>query len=146
VTAGYLTGKYILANLPLRQGERYQFVTASPSCAMDALQVMFDATAGKKGMFSTRADEIDLLEHTVDDARPLTIVIRVNQRAGTCDGMLLGFAWDRTGQTSKIWNVAEVEKLDCVKVLRRFQGDAALARRLSETEADPYAMIRSDDP
>jgi formylmethanofuran dehydrogenase subunit E-like metal-binding protein len=141
VTAGYLTGRYIQANLPLRDGEEYVFVTASPSCAMDALQVMFDATAGKKGMFSTKADAEDLSDFAVGDARPLTLVMRVNEKADTCDGLLVGFAWGRTGQASKLWNVAEVQERDCVTVLKRFSGPASLARASYLTGVDPYDAV-----
>lgn len=139
VTAGYLAGKHIQAHLPLRAGERYVFVTASPSCAMDALQVMFDATTGKKGMFSSRTDTSS---YEVDGARPLTLVLRVNDAADRCEGILLGFAWEKTGQTSKLWNLEEVKQRDCVRELKRFSGPATLARSLVETGADPYALIR----
>ena len=141
VTAGYLAGRYIQTNLPLRGDEEYVFVTASPSCAMDALQVMFDATAGKKGMFSTRAEADVVSEYTVDDARPLTVVLRVSESADTCDGLLLGFAWDRTNQKSKLWNVAEVSDLECVRVLKRVSGSASLATTLFTTGSDPYELI-----
>lgn len=138
VSAGYLAGKHIQAHFPLRARERYVFVTASPSCAMDALQVMFDATTGKKGMFSSRADTS---AYEVDGARPLTIVLRVNDDADRCEGILLGFAWEKTGQTSKLWNLEEVKQRNCVRELKRFSGTASLARSLMETGADPYALI-----
>jgi formylmethanofuran dehydrogenase subunit E-like metal-binding protein len=141
VTAGYLAGRYIQTNLPLRAGERYVFVSASPACAMDALQVMFDTTAGKQGMFTGATDADTLSKYTVGDARPLTLVMRVNEGDDTCDGLFLGFAWLRTGQKSKLWNAAEVEKLDCVKVLKRFSGPASLARELSASGSDPYALV-----
>ena len=147
VTAGYLTGRYIQREFPLRPGEEYVFVTASPSCAMDALQVMFDATTGKKGMFSTRASVDRLAEHGTEDARPLTLVLRVNERADTCDGLLLGFAWERTPQRTRLWDIAEVERQDCVRVLKRISGDAALATDLAATGTDPYGhFARTRNP
>ena len=140
-TAGYLVGRYIQENLPLRAGEQYVFVTASPSCGMDALQVMFDATTGKKGMFSTRASAEALAEYATGDVRPFTLVLRVNDNADTCDGLLVGFAWERTGQTTKLWNVAEVERRGCVEVLRKISGDASLVSVLESTGADPYELV-----
>ena len=47
----------------------------------------------------------------------------------------------RTNQTSRLWNVAEVEKLECVEVLERVSGDASLATVLGSTGADPYGLI-----
>ena len=108
---------------------------------MDALQVMLDATTGKKGVFSTRAGDEGVSRYTVDGVRPLSIVMRVNDWADACEGILLGFAFDRTNQKSKIWDVAEVERLDCVKVLKEFAGDASFARRLTAPQADPYKLV-----
>jgi hypothetical protein len=102
---------------------------------------MFGATTGKKGMFSTKADPDEVSEYAADGVRPLTLVMRVDDEADTCDGLLLGFAWERTEQTGKLWNVAEVERLDCVKVLKRFSGPAHLARVPPMTGMNPYEVV-----
>jgi formylmethanofuran dehydrogenase subunit E len=145
VTAGYLTARYVQEHFPLRPGERYVFVTGSPSCAMDAIQVMFDATTGKHGVFATAVDEDSLEAYVVDDAKPLTLVMRVNRREDACDGLFLGFAWYDTGQGTKLWNVAEVERADCVRVLKRFSGDADLVASLTAPGTDPYARVWAGD-
>ena len=47
VNAGYIAGQYLKGKLPLGVGDQYVFVTAPGKCPADALQVMFNATAGK---------------------------------------------------------------------------------------------------
>ncbi len=51
VTMGFLIAEYLERNYPLASGERYHILNPAPNCHDDALQVLFNATAGK-GFFT----------------------------------------------------------------------------------------------
>ena len=87
-------------------------------------------------MFSTKAAPGDVAKYAADGVRPLTLVMRVNDEADTCEGLLLGFAWERTGPTGKLWNVAEVAKLG----LRRQGPEALLGTRKPGTIFLPHRI------
>lgn len=50
LTMGYMIANYLDRHLPLAAGERYHFISLSPSCRDDGLQVLFNVTVGKGGM------------------------------------------------------------------------------------------------
>ena len=67
--------------------------------------------------------------------------LRVHDKAGSCEGLLVSFGFEKTHQRSKLWNVKEIWAMNCVKVFRRFSGGAALATELLKTTGDLYEIV-----
>ena len=168
LNAGYLAGQYVRRNYPVEQGESYTFMAAPPACALDALQTMFDATAGKRSMYNVAVSKETLAAHGFDDVSPLVIVLRVNASADTCEGAVLGFRWEQAcedigmdyadfsppgghsnprffiSRARSAWKMAGLDldtKLSWVSELKAFSGKASLADKLKNAGADPYAAI-----
>ncbi len=141
VTGGYLAGKYILSKFPLREGEHYVFVTTAPACPIDAIQVMFDATAGKKKLFSTRMSDDEAAKYEVDGVRPMVIVMRVNDLTDACEGLVLGLSRGAFRGEAAASKDGDRDELECVKVLKAFSGDSTLAAKLAETGSNPCAVV-----
>ena len=95
VNAGYLIGRYLMEKLPLGAGDRYVFVAAPGKCPIDALQVMFNATAGKGSGFAAAIGGDALLKYAKGGVLPVLVAMRVNKKSDRCDGKILGFDWNK---------------------------------------------------
>ncbi len=98
--AGCILAKHLESALPLKKGEKYQFITSPPYCPADALQVLKDATVGKKSLFSKGLNKkmmkqyAGTLWHEEAPLPPLlAIVIKVNQKADVCEGAIIAMDW-----------------------------------------------------
>lgn len=163
VNIGYLSGMFVMKELPLRDGDRYMFVSAPARCWADALQVMFDTTTGKGGGYAAAISDSDLEKYAQNGVLPTLLAMRINRKNDVCDGIVLGFDWDRafaaTNISAEEFNAkggplpaisrvkmasflagSPLEKnLSCIVSLKRFSGKASLADRL--VKGDPYAVI-----
>jgi formylmethanofuran dehydrogenase subunit E-like metal-binding protein len=165
VNAGYIVGEYLRRKIPLGIGDKYVFATAPAICPADALQVMFNTTAGKSSGYAMAISPKALATYSRDGARPTTIAMRVNLKADTCTGAVLGFSWDKAykdtgvkpeeiapqgGKRNPIFWIARVKMsrkmvqippeqlLGYVIELKRFSGKASLAEKVGG--GDPYAV------
>jgi len=100
LNSGSIAGEYLKKNHPLRKGEKYCFVAASPNCAADALQVMFDATVGKKSTFAKAMSKQKVIKYSgklwFDNAplSPLVVIaMRVDKKSNSCEGVVIGMDW-----------------------------------------------------
>ncbi|MDL1975118.1 MAG: FmdE family protein [Deltaproteobacteria bacterium] len=100
LNAGYVMAEHLKRNYPLRRAEQYVFVGAPPSCANDALQVMYDATVGKNGIFAKSVGKEKLKKYAGDlwfEGMPLSpilaIAMRVSKNSNSCEGVVIGFDW-----------------------------------------------------
>ena len=168
VNAGYIAGEYCKDKLPLGPGDHYVFVTAPAICPADALQVMFNTTAGKSSGFAMNIDPKTLAQYSEGPIRPMTIAMRVNKKADTCQGMVLGFNWEKAYQATGIkaeeiapsegmnnpmfWisrvkmsrglvQLSREQLLGYMVELKKFTGKAGLADKISA--GDPYAVVYS---
>ncbi|MDD3311519.1 FmdE family protein [Pseudodesulfovibrio sp.] len=165
LNAGFLAKAYLDQHLPLGPGDGYVFVGAPPICAMDALQSAYGATMGKHGAYAMLVpDKAEKMAK--DGVAPTLIAMRVNKKKDVCDGVFLGFDWDKSESFTGVsnadrtppggkknplffisrvkmsWKLAQMplrDKLACIKDLRRFSGPAALADNVASAGADPYA-------
>jgi len=167
LNAGFMAKAYLDKNLPLGPGDCYVFVGAPPICAMDALQSAYGRTMGKKGVFSMMVPKA-AKKRAKDGVAPTIIALRVNSKKDVCDGLVIGFDWNKSyaatgvsdadrnppgGKTNPLfyisravmsWKLAQMsmdEKLACIKDLGRFSGPAGLAKKIENAGADPYAAI-----
>ncbi len=164
LNAGFMAKAYLDQNLPLAPGDSYIFVGAPPICAMDALQSAYGATMGKHGSYAMLAPNA-AAKQARDGVAPTLIAMRVNKKKDVCDGIFIGFDWDKSQSFTGVsnadrtppggkknplffisrakmsWKLVQMEmddKLACIKDLGRFSGPAALADKVASAGADPY--------
>lgn len=95
VTGGYMIAKYVEKVLPItNESESYKVIAIPQWCKDDLLQLRWDATPGKSGMFVmalTDAEEKALnLKYKTDVSG---IYVRWNETAKKGDALVLGFNW-----------------------------------------------------
>ncbi|HDR14480.1 MAG TPA: hypothetical protein ENN79_03120 [Desulfobacteraceae bacterium] len=166
LNSGYIAGLHLIEKMPLQAGDRYVFVTAPGKCAADALQVMFNTTAGKSSGYSMAMDGKTLAEYSSGKIRPATIAMRVNKKADRCEGVVLGFDWGKAyevigvkpgemapegGPADPMFWIARVKMsrglaglpkpqlLEYIVELKSFSGKASLADRIAA--GNPYSVI-----
>lgn len=166
VNSGYIAGQYLMKNMPLGPGDQYVFVTAPGKCAADALQVMFNTTAGKSSGYTMAVGDETLAKYSSGQVQPSIIAMRINRKTDTCNGTVLGFDWNKVygdtgvkademapqgGPGNPMFWIARVkmsrelarmpsEKLmGYVAELRSFSGKANLADKVAG--GDPYAVV-----
>jgi len=172
---GCVLAAYLKTALPLNKGEKYVFIGLPPYCPMDALQVVFDATVGKKATFAMALNKKKMkkyageLWHGNAPLSPLVaIALRVNEKADSCVGAVLGMDWNRLysdvgmnhkalspkgGKKNPLFHITRTrlslrmidmsmaDKLKYIKEIKRFSGKASLAKKLAQAGMDPYALI-----
>ena len=166
VNAGYVVAEYCREKMALGPGEQYLFVTAPAICPADALQVMFNTTAGKNSGYAMSIAPVNLARYAKDKVQPMTIAMRVNRKADTCEGIVFGFDWSKVyrdtgvraeeiappgGSSDPMFWIARVkasrglarlsreQSLGYIVELKRFSGKASLADEIAG--GDPYALV-----
>lgn len=166
VNSGYIAGQYLMEKLPLGPGEQYVFVTAPGKCAADALQVMFNATAGKSSGYTMAVNDASLDKYAAGEVKPSIIAMRVNKKADACQGAVLGFDWSKAytdtgvkaedmapkgGPGNPMFWIARVKMsrelarqpeqklLGYLVEIKSFSGKADLADKVAG--GDPYAVV-----
>jgi len=165
LNSGYMAGLYLMKNMPLSPGQRYVFVTAPGKCAADALQVLFNTTAGKGSGYSMAIGGPSLKTYAKEGVPPSLVAMRVDNKADTCEGRVLGFDWQKAYATTGVkaeemapeggrgnpmfWIARarmsralaaqpESQLLGYIAELKSFSGKAGLADRVAG--GDPYAV------
>ncbi|ACV61293.1 Metal-binding domain-containing protein [Desulfofarcimen acetoxidans DSM 771] len=106
VNSGYLISKYLDKNLPLQQGQSYKIFAVPSWCKDDALQVIYDATVGKKGMFASDLTE-EQKKMLPDNAKGVAgIYIRWDAKTNTGSGLVLAFDFDKASELAGVQNAA----------------------------------------
>ncbi len=168
LSAGIAVSEYVLKNYPAKPGDKLVFIGASPFCAMDAYQAIFNATPGKQGSFSMLVGNDVIKEHGFK-TKPACIFMRVNAKADTCSGAVLVFDFDKAaalaglkyadlnpkdGSADPMYYIARVKiawvlagldvqkKMKLVSVVKTFSGNAQLAQYIESGNADPYRFIQ----
>jgi len=166
VNSGYIAGQYVMEKLPLGPGDQYVFVTAPGRCPADALQVMFNATAGKGSGYTMAISGESMAKYAIGGVEPSIIAMRVNRKADKCEGRVLGFDWNRAyedtgvkaeelapkaGPNNPMFWIARAKmsremvrlpsekQLGYIAELKSFSGKAALADRVAG--GDPYGLV-----
>ncbi len=164
-----MAAHYLVRNLPLGSGDKYAFVGAPSKCFMDALQVLFDTTAGKAGAFGMPLSGKAAAKYFGQKAGPMVIAMRVNDKADKCRGLVLGFDWKKAGAdtgvidlapkggpSNPLFWIARVKmssvmatlplerKLDYIVKVKEFSGPAALSKKVAVGGGDPYAVVWAD--
>lgn len=166
VNSGYIAGQYFMEKLPLGAGDQYVFVTAPGRCPADALQVMFNTTAGKGAGYTMAISGESLGKYAKDEVQPSIVAMRVDRKSDKCDGMILGFNWSRAysdtgvkaeeiapkgGPNNPMFWVARAKMsrelarlsndqlISYIVNLKSFSGKANLADKVAG--GDPYAVV-----
>jgi len=97
VTSGYMITKYVEDVLPITgPAESYKVIACPNWCKDDAIQMIWDATPGKSGMFVmalSPAEDAGLQEKY--GTRVAGVYVRWNATANMGDGLVLGFTFDK---------------------------------------------------
>jgi formylmethanofuran dehydrogenase subunit E-like metal-binding protein len=98
LSSGYLITGYVRENYPLGAGESYTWIGCPNWCKEDAIQVLLDLTAGKKGMVvKQRSGELFVKE------KPLAgILIIWNDTAKSGRGVAFQYDWGETCNLSDV--------------------------------------------
>jgi formylmethanofuran dehydrogenase subunit E-like metal-binding protein len=166
VNSGYIAGRYLMGKMPLGAGDQYVFVTAPGKCAADALQVMFNATAGKSSGYTMAVGDESLAKYASGGVMPTLVAMRVNKKADACKGAVLGFNWSkayadtgvkaeemapkggpgnpmfwiaRVKMSRELARLPEKQLLAYLVELKSFSGKADLADKVAG--GDPYAVV-----
>ena len=103
--------------MPLKPGEQYIFVTAPGKCAADALQVIFNTTAGKSSGYAMDIDSALSAKYEKNKIQPMTIAMRVNRKIGVCEGTVIGFDWNKaygdTGVKAQVLRLPVDQAIQC---------------------------------
>jgi formylmethanofuran dehydrogenase subunit E-like metal-binding protein len=166
LNAGYIVAEYCRDKMPLKPGEQYIFVTAPGKCAADALQVIFNTTAGKSSGYAMNIAPAVSARYERDKIQPMTIAMRVNRKADICEGIVIGFDWNKAyvdthvkademnpqgGPGNPMFWIARVKMsrelarlpreslLGYLVELKKFAGKARLSDEIAG--GDPYALV-----
>jgi formylmethanofuran dehydrogenase subunit E-like metal-binding protein len=166
VNAGYVVAEYCRDKMPLKPGEQYVFVTAPAICPADALQVIFNTTAGKSSGYAMYIAPTLSAKYEKDRVTPMTIVMRVNRKTDVCEGIVFGFDWNKAyadthvkadeitpqgGPGNPMFWIARVKMsrelarlpneslFKYLVELKKFTGNACLADEVAS--GDPYALV-----
>jgi len=96
VTSGYMLAKYMEKKLPIaNSSESYKVIAIPQWCKDDLLQLRWDATPGKSGMFvmALTDTEKNALKAKYNQTDVAGIYIRWNDTAKQGDALVLGFNW-----------------------------------------------------
>lgn len=166
LNSGYILGEYCRDKIPVKPGEQYIFVTAPGKCAADALQVIFNATAGKSSGYAMHIAPTLSAKYEKDKVTPMTIVMRVNRKTDVCEGIVFGFDWNKAyadthvkadeitpegGPGNPMFWIARVKMsrelarlpreslFGYLVELKKFGGNARLADEVAS--GNPYALV-----
>jgi formylmethanofuran dehydrogenase subunit E-like metal-binding protein len=110
VTSGYMLAKYVEEKLPINgSSESYKVIACRPWCKDDMLQMRWDATPGKSGMFvmALTDAEVKALAAKYNQSDVAGIYIRWNSSANQGDALALTFNWTKvyelTGTGTDVW-------------------------------------------
>jgi len=170
---GFLVHHYLQEQLPLDEGDRYHFIFAPPTCAMDILRVIYASSAGQKQMFAIQCSGEKLSTYFSSNIVTFATVMRVNQKKDICDGVVLGFDLQsacrdadvdittffpkglRTNplfgfSRTKVCHALAVrniqEQMVYISERKVFSGDATMARQITECGYNPYSVIFTEHP
>jgi len=95
VTSGYHISKYILDEFKLSEGLGYVVIAAPIWCKDDAIQVMLNATVGKRSMYALAVSDKDR-NCLVEDAKNIAgIFFRYNSKEKEGDAVVLAYEWNK---------------------------------------------------
>jgi formylmethanofuran dehydrogenase subunit E-like metal-binding protein len=99
VTSGYMLAKFVENKMPINNitTESYKVIACPQWCKDDLLQMRWDATPGKSGMFVMALTDTEkkALNAKYNQSDVAGIYIRWNDTAKEGDAMVLGFNWTR---------------------------------------------------
>jgi len=166
LNAGYIFTEYLVERFPLAQGEQYVMVAAPGRCPIDALQVLLNTTGGKQAAYVMGIDKDVLAKYSKGSVQPSIVAMKVDRKADSCEGIVLGFDWEKmmtdTGikrehlfskegprdpwyWISRVKASVELAKMPRERLLgyavemKRFSGKAILAEKVAS--GDPYAVV-----
>ncbi len=161
VTSGYMLAKFVESEMPINNitAESYKVIACPNWCKDDLLQMRWDATPGKSGMFvmALTDTEKSALNAKYNKSDIAGIYIRWNDTSKDGDAMVLAFNWTRARELDgtanykgpswapkliedirlmKYWNQPEL----VVSVIKEFKVDASKLAMLENAGMHPLKV------
>lgn len=163
VTSGYMLAKFVENKLPINNitAESYKVIACPQWCKDDLLQMRWDATPGKSGMFvmALTDSEKKALNAKYNQSDVAGIYIRWNDTAKEGNALVLGFNWtgvyEVTGTGDKDWKgpawgsklVMDVDMMEYwnqpevfVSTIKEFSVDASKLAQLQNAGMHPLKV------
>nr|NJM04393.1 hypothetical protein [Desulfobacula sp.] len=141
LTSGYMMAHYILKHYPLKEGERYTVVASPVWCKEDALQVILDCTAGKKGIVVSPLSKEQTDKISV--ANPAGFLLIWNDRDKTGKGVALSFDFGRLSALSPAGAPKAVSVLAALGHLDKPDQFVSVSNEFGLDEKRYYDMIQA---
>lgn len=91
VTSGYLMAHYIKKHFPLKENEKYIIIGCPVWCKEDALQVILDCTAGKRGIVVKHLDKKTKAQINYDNPAGMVLVWNTKTKTGKAHALSFNF-------------------------------------------------------
>lgn len=168
INIGFLFHAYLQSHMPVEKGDQWLFFGALPKCYMDSLQVLYNTTLGKMEAYGVLMPKEQLSKYSAKGAMPCIVALQVNRAKDTCRGMVLGFSRKQVmdhlgvresdlnpqgGDSNPVFCIARIkgsmqmaktppaDQMKWIVEMKQFAGKAALAQRVCNAGADPYAIV-----
>jgi formylmethanofuran dehydrogenase subunit E-like metal-binding protein len=146
VASGYMIGKFIIGKYPLQKGERYTWIASPVFCKEDAIQILLDATPGKKNLFVNKLTESQ--GEKIGFENPAGILVVWNQKKSKGKGIVFDFDWDKARRKDKdklktmLGILPYLERPEAfVGVVKEFDVTPEILARLTTAETNPYKWL-----
>ncbi|MDQ1262148.1 MAG: hypothetical protein QG575_1329 [Euryarchaeota archaeon] len=161
VTSGYMLAKFVENKLPINNitTESYKVIACPQWCKDDLLQMRWDATPGKSGMFVMALTDTEkkALNAKYNQSDVAGIYIRWNETAKEGDALVLGFNWTRAreldgsaGFKGPSWAPKLIEDIglmeywnqpqSVVSIIKEFKVDAGKLAQLQNAGMHPLKV------
>ncbi|MHB8120119.1 MAG: FmdE family protein [Methanothrix sp.] len=163
VTSGYMIAKFVENKMPINNisAESYKVIACPQWCKDDLLQMRWDATPGKSGMFVMALTDVEkkALNVKYNQSDVAGIYIRWNDTAKEGNALVLAFNWTKvyevTGTGAKDWKgpawgsklVMDVDMMPYwnqpevfVSTIREFKVDAGKLAQLQNAGMHPLKV------
>ncbi|VVB72208.1 FmdE, Molybdenum formylmethanofuran dehydrogenase operon [uncultured archaeon] len=154
VTSGYLLAKYVEEKLPINNvsTESYKVIACPNWCKDDLLQMRWDATPGKSGMFVMALTDLEKNALTEKYKTGVAgIYIRWNDTAKQGDALVLGYNFSaKSNWTGPSWGsklASDVELMDYysepetfVSTIKEFKVDSNVLAQLQNAGMNPLKV------
>jgi formylmethanofuran dehydrogenase subunit E-like metal-binding protein len=92
LTSGYLIAHYIMDHYPLRENEKYVIIASPVWCKEDALQVVLDCTAGKRGIIVKPLSDEQTAQVAFDNPAGMVLVWNSTTKTGKGHALTYDFS------------------------------------------------------
>ena len=144
VTAGYMIARFIMERYPLKNQDQYRWIASPVYCKEDAIQVLLDATPGKKTLITEKLSTREQEELAQKKAVGVLVVWNTKEKRGK--GAVLGFDWSKAPEKDKLRKLLHMlshvdSPGDFVFMIKQFDVTVPIMERLTAERGNPYEWL-----